>query len=207
MLTIRFLTHAFSIRVYCYTCVKLILGFPLISLHISGQRMYLYASITSLDMYTCACLYMPHGLIFVLIRLLLTTMDLHVQILELGASKFSPFLIRVAQWKRGSSADHPEPFSSRPPARLSNFPIIARERPFVLLILVYRHHAFALWFLFVLILSLYMWGYLRTAYICRSNISVPARSGHTTYLQSFIRLCHSASHDSASGRPRSSWIH
>ena len=37
-------------------------------------------------------------------------------------------LIGVAQQKRGSSADHPELFSSWPPARLSSFLFVTRKR-------------------------------------------------------------------------------
>jgi len=42
---------------------------------------------------------------------------------------------------------------------------------------VYYHCAYVLWFLSVLMLGVYMWGCFRPAYICRSNVSVPARLG------------------------------
>ena len=108
----------------------------MISLHVSGQCLYLYTWIISLDD-VHMCLSVHNGLIFVLVGLLLTTLNLHVQIYELGDCEFSWFLIRIAQWKRRSSIYHPEPFSSKPPTRLSSFPFVAHERPFVLLILVY----------------------------------------------------------------------
>jgi len=57
----------------------------------------------------------------------LTPLNLHVQILEFGACAFSRLLIWDAQRKRGSSADHPEPFSSRPPTRLLSFSFVTYE--------------------------------------------------------------------------------
>jgi len=132
MLMTRFSIHAFSIRVYHYICVNLIPSFPLISWFL---LMFLVNACTCmseshhLTIYTCAYLYTPHGLIFVLVGLLLTILNLHVQISELGACGFSRLLIRIAQWKHGSWHDHPEPFSSSPPTRLSSFHIVAREFP------------------------------------------------------------------------------
>ena len=43
--------------------------------------------------------------------------------------------------------------------------------------IVYYHCASVLWFLPILMLSVYTWGYLRPAYICHSNVSVPFGSG------------------------------
>jgi len=71
-----------------------------------------------------------------LLRSFLTPLDLHVQISELGAYGFSWLLIREAQRKRGSSADHPESFFSRSLDRLSSFPLVTRERLFVLFIII-----------------------------------------------------------------------
>ena len=44
----------------------------------------------------------------------LTPLDSHVQVLEFGACGFSQLLIRVAQLKRGSLADRPEPYPFGP---------------------------------------------------------------------------------------------
>ena len=40
---------------------------------------------------------------------------------------------------------------------------------------VYYHRAFALWFFPVLMLSIYLWGYFRPAYIRHSNVSILVR--------------------------------
>ena len=54
----------------------------------------------------------------------LTPLNLNVQILELGAFRFSRLLFRVAQRKRRSPADRPKAYHSKPPARLSSFPFV-----------------------------------------------------------------------------------
>ena len=54
--------------------------------------------------------------------------NLHVKIPKLEAWGFSRLLIRDAQQKRRSSADHPKPYPSKPPTRLSSFSFVTRER-------------------------------------------------------------------------------
>ena len=51
----------------------------------------------------------------------------------------------------------------------------------LLLLIIFYHCASVLWFLPVLMLSVYTWGYFRPAYIRRSNVSVPAWSGRYTF--------------------------
>jgi len=68
--------------------------------------------------YTCAYLYSSSGFRITTRRGVLTPLNPHVQILELRACGFSQLLIRVAQLKRGSPADRPEPHPFRPPFRL-----------------------------------------------------------------------------------------
>jgi len=53
---------------------------------------------------------------------------------------------------------------------------------------VYYHCASVLWFLLVLMLTVYMWGYFCHVYIRRSNISVPEGSGCYTYKRVLIYL-------------------
>jgi len=59
---------------------------------------------------------------------LIRTLDLHVQISELKTCGFSWLLIRDAQRKHRSSADHSEALSFPAPTRLSSFPFVTRER-------------------------------------------------------------------------------
>jgi len=48
---------------------------------------------------------------------------------------------------------------------------------------VYYHCAFVLWFFYVLMLSVYMWGYFRPEYIRRSNVSLHVGSGHYIFIR------------------------
>ena len=48
-------------------------------------------------------------------------------------------------------------------------------------------YTFILWFLHVLMLSVYMWGYFRLVYIRRSNVSVPAGSRRYVFKKRFER--------------------
>ena len=52
------------------------------------------------------------------------------------------------------------------------------------------HRALALWFLNVLILSVYMWGYFCPAYIHYSNVSIPVRSGRYRRRQLHLEPLH-----------------
>ena len=77
--------------------------------------------LTRIYRYTCAYLCTPLGIHHTTYWRVLTPLDLHVQILKLGACGFFLLLIRDAQKKRRSSADYLEPHPFRPPARLSSF--------------------------------------------------------------------------------------
>ena len=61
--------------------------------------------------YTCAYLCMPLGVCITTCWGILTSLNPRVQVLELGACRFSRMLIKNAQQKRGSLADRPEPVS------------------------------------------------------------------------------------------------
>ena len=87
--------------------------------------------------YMCAYLSTPSGIRITTRRGVLTPLDPHVQVLELGTCGFSQLLIRVAQLKRGSPADRPEPHPSRPPYSALEFSCYGSEPPFVLFILVH----------------------------------------------------------------------
>jgi len=87
--------------------------------------------------YTCAYLNTPSGFRIATRRGVLTPLDPHVQVLELGACGFSQLLIRVAQLKRGSLEDRPEPYPSRPPCASLEFSCCNLWAPFVLFILVH----------------------------------------------------------------------
>ena len=65
--------------------------------------------------YTCAYLYSPSGFCITTRRGVLTPLDPHVQVLELGACGFSQLLIRMAQLKRGSLADKSKALSFQTP--------------------------------------------------------------------------------------------
>jgi len=64
--------------------------------------------------YTCAYFRTSLGISITTCWGVLTPLDPHVQVLEFGACGFSQLLIRVTQMKRGSPADYPEPYPSRP---------------------------------------------------------------------------------------------
>jgi len=115
ILITRFSIHSFPIRICRYMWARLILDFLLIFV--------LYWSLSvlkCLNHFTWSCtrvLILTRHLAFgmLLVGEFLTPMNLHVQIPELRACKFSQLLIRVTQWKRWSSADRLESFPSRPP--------------------------------------------------------------------------------------------
>jgi len=73
--------------------------------------------------YTCTYPYTPLDIQHTTRWRVLTPLDLHVQILELGAFEFSRLLIKDAQLKRESSADRLRPYPFKPLARLSSFPL------------------------------------------------------------------------------------
>jgi len=140
MFSIRLSVHAFFIQIYWYTCIYWIFRFSTdfwFSFKPAGQCMYWMPKSHHLIIHTCVCLCMSFSFIlrtrWVAFWLSWTFMSGFRILDHLG----SLLLIKVAQLKRGSSVDHPEPFSSRPPARLSSFPIVTRESLFILLILVY----------------------------------------------------------------------
>ena len=87
--------------------------------------------------YTCTYLCSPLGFRITTRRGVLTPLDPHVQVLELGAYGFSRLLIRGARLKRGSPADHPELYPSRPPCAALEFSCYDSEPPFVLFTLVH----------------------------------------------------------------------
>jgi len=119
------------------------------------------------------------------------------------------YLIRVAQRKRGLVVACPDPLSSSllmigsRDSHLTTreyFPVFHIVHPafalhcdliflryYIITVYlcyycwnVYYHCASALWFLPVLMLSVYIWGYFRSAYLRRSNVSVPVGSGRYT---------------------------
>ena len=179
----------------------------LISIYVTGHCLYLCAWTTSLDH---VHVWLPEANWFYLTYSLgyfLTTLNLHVQILESGLwwsyCSWSECAVeaRISGSLSGASF-LPAPFD--PLARFSscyswvffslfilyfmfcaswwsNIHIISCSVITVYLCYycwnVYYHCASVLWFLHVLMLSVYMWGYFRPAYIRRSNVSVPARSG------------------------------
>jgi len=87
--------------------------------------------------YMCDYLCTPFGICITTRWGVLTPPDHYVQVSELGACGFSRLLIRVAQWKHGSSVNRLKPHSSKPPARLLSFPSVNSWVPFVLFILIY----------------------------------------------------------------------
>ena len=107
--TIAFIRFYFGFPVLCllyYT--RSCLAFPLI----------FYSTSLLLLLYYTMCLSMLatwHSYHHSPGEFYLTPLDPHVQVTELGACGFSQLLIRVAQLKRGSPADRPELYPSRPP--------------------------------------------------------------------------------------------
>ena len=87
--------------------------------------------------YTCAYPCMPLGIHNTTRLGVLTPLDPHVQVSELGACGFSLLLMKVAQRKRGSSADCLKPHPSRPPCSALEFSCYDSESLFLLFIIVY----------------------------------------------------------------------
>jgi len=104
----------YTVHVPCLISISISLPVPvcLCSRH-SFQRMFMIRIYRY--KYACPC---SLGIRHTTRWGVLTPMDSHVQISMLRACEFSQLLIRNVQWKRGSSADHPKPFSSRPPSWL-----------------------------------------------------------------------------------------
>ena len=69
---------------------------------------------TRIYQYTCTYFYTLLGIHHTTRLGVLTPLNLHVQILELGAYGIFQLLIRDVQRKRGPSADRPEPYPSSP---------------------------------------------------------------------------------------------
>ena len=128
MLMTRFLTHAFSIQIYRYTCANLISDFPLISWFFFMSLVNVCTWMPEsyhLIMCALACFYTPLGFILPLAGLLLATLYLHVQIPDIGPR----WTFCWSEWRSGSIADQRKPvrspFFPTPPARLSRFLIVA----------------------------------------------------------------------------------
>jgi len=86
--------------------------------------------------YTYACLCSPLVSFYILVGLSLTILDLHVQILELGAWN-PPAADQSVQRKRGSSTDAWSSFSSSPSCLVLEIPYCSTWALVVLFILVY----------------------------------------------------------------------
>ena len=87
--------------------------------------------------YTCAHLCTPSGICITTCWGVLTPLDPHVQVQELGAYGFPQLLTLETQLKRGSPADRPEPYPSRPPCASLEFSLCELVSAIVLFILVY----------------------------------------------------------------------
>jgi len=106
--------------------------------------MYVYAQdtvfitcyLTWIYQYTCDSPYTPLGIHHTTRWGVLTPLDMHVQISELGAYGFFWLLIRDAQRKHGSSADRLEPHPSSPCLSLE-FSFYNSWASFILFIIVY----------------------------------------------------------------------
>ena len=161
-----------------------------------------------LIMYTCASYARHLALLYVLAGLRLTTLNSHVQILETGpwwpCCSWSEYAADPCDDRSAAKA-----WSIVAALSPSSSPVWF-SRPLLLLVStsqllyissydallyfwwcnhvlilfywnVYDHCASALWFLPVLMLSVYTWGYLWPAYIRLSGVFVPARSGRHNY--------------------------
>ena len=88
-----------------------------------------YMLMTWIYWYTCVYPCTPFGICIIARWGVVTPLDPHVQITKLETCEFSQLLIRVAQQKRGSSANRLKPYPFRPHVRLSSSPYVTRQRP------------------------------------------------------------------------------